>query len=126
MVKELKEGNKKESSKLRRLKPIEYNRIKTTKFFPDEIWRSNRFAVQIFYGKFLRLSVCRTMINKEGEWIDGITWNELQEIKNKCGFENKTAVEVYPPIKDLVDVANIRHLIILNEMPEYLWSNNED
>jgi hypothetical protein len=122
MVKELKEGNKKENDFLRKMKPDEYKYTKA-KIIPDEVWRSNRFAVQVFYESVTRLSVVRTMINKSGEWKDGITWDELQSIKNQCGFKNKVAVEVYPPDSEVMNVSNVRHLFVLNETPEYMWRN---
>ncbi len=77
----------------------------------------------MFFGDPIRLSVNRTMINDKGEWIDGITWEELQKIKNQCGYTDRAAVELFPPEHDIVNVANIRHLFVLETIPEYLWSN---
>jgi len=41
---------------------------------------------------------------------DGITWDELWNAKNALGFADHEAVELYPRVADLVNVANIRHL----------------
>ncbi len=43
---------------------------------------------------------------------DGITWDELQAIKDER-FPNHTAVEIYPPHDEIVNEANIRHLWIV-------------
>jgi hypothetical protein len=70
----------------------------------------------------LRLSVNRCRINEhKGTWADGIKWDELQRIKAECGFADKWMVEVYPPADDLVDVANMRHLFLLDDPPPYAW-----
>ena len=43
---------------------------------------------------------------------DGITWDELQSIKNQIGYQDFLAFEMYPPEKDVVNVENMRHLWI--------------
>ena len=50
-------------------------------------------------------------------WRDGITWDELQRIKNECLGEDVWCVEVYPAQSELLDVANMRHLWVLDEPP---------
>jgi hypothetical protein len=87
-----------------------------------QVWRSNRFLVQVFEeGPHLRLSVCRTELDDTGRWRDGITWEELQQIKNSTGWNTSTAVEVYPPADQVVNVANMRHLWILQQHPPFMW-----
>lgn len=83
--------------------------------------RSKDFLVQVFNddGKPVRLSICRTEIDGAGMWKADISWDELQWIKNACGYESLTAVEIYPPAKDVVNVANMRHLW-LYEVP-FIW-----
>jgi hypothetical protein len=44
---------------------------------------------------------------------DGITWDELQEIKNEYLGKYITAVEVYPASADLINETNMRHLFVL-------------
>lgn len=86
------------------------------------IWRSRDFLVQIFEeGEHIRLSICRTQLDDHGRWKDGITWDQLQQIKNEVGYAFATAVEVYPPADQVVNVANMRHLWILPSHPPYLW-----
>jgi hypothetical protein len=87
--------------------------------------RSSRFLVQVYDaggGKY-RLSVCRTEINNKGEWQDNITWEELQEIKNQCGFSHLDAIEIYPRQADVVNVANMRHLWVLPIQIAFAWRN---
>lgn len=84
------------------------------------VWRSRWFLVQVIEenGR-IRLSVNRTKLKSNGQWEDGITWDELQRLKRECGFGMLTAYEVYPPDMEIVNVANIRHLWIC-DVP-YLW-----
>ncbi len=48
---------------------------------------------------------------------DGITWDQLQDVKNELLGPDTTAIEVYPPACDLVNEANMRHLWVL---PDHL------
>lgn len=84
---------------------------------PTEIWRSRWFLVQVYAAPNgqERFSVQRTNL------LDGITWDELQAIKTEIGRGHKTAVEVYPPTDRVVNVANMRHLWTLPEMPDWAW-----
>lgn len=85
-------------------------------------WRSNRFLVQEFGGTPTRLSVNRTDIEiSTGDWVEGITWDELMEIKRQCGYADKWAVEIFPADTSIVNVANMRHLWILDSAPAYAW-----
>lgn len=90
---------------------------------PIKAFRNNRFCVLIFtHEGFTRLSINRTSINENGDYLDGITWDELFGIKNKIGFADCDAVEVYPAEKDLTNVANMRHLWIVENLP-FIWRN---
>ena len=95
---------------------IEPNRI--------AVWRSRDFLVQVFCeaNQIMRLSVCRTKLDGT-RWQDGITWDELQQIKKEVGMGDKFAVEIYPADADVVNVANMRHLWILPEAPAFAWRN---
>lgn len=86
-------------------------------------WRNRDFLVQEHQDNgHIRLSVNRTDISLEtGDWIAGITWDELQTIKRGCGYASAWAVEVFPSDSAIVNVANIRHLWILPEPPEFGW-----
>jgi len=87
----------------------------------ERLWSSREWLVQQWRdGGFTRLSVNRTSHNGQS-WTDGITWEELQEIKAYIGYGDVWAGECYPPRDDTVNVANIRHLWILPEPPAFGW-----
>lgn len=69
----------------------------------------------------LRLSVCRARLNDDGQFEDGLTWDELQEVKRQAGFGDMWAVEVYPAAARVVNVANQRHLWLLPGPPPVAW-----
>lgn len=88
------------------------------------VFRSRHFLAQLYVeaSGVMRLSVNRTTTDPQGvRWVDGITWDELQRVKTECGFGDQWAVEVYPPNDDVVNVANVRHLWLLPEAPEFAW-----
>jgi hypothetical protein len=89
-----------------------------------ELWRSNRFLVQVFHEPegIERVSVTVTSI-QGNRFADGISWDELQFIKHQIGRGNCCAVEIYPPDADVVNVANMRHLWLLPESPSYMWKS---
>jgi hypothetical protein len=90
---------------------------------PVAVWRSRTFLVLKYLATapaIMRLSVLRTTLDGE-RWQDGITWDELQAIKNELGYFAHTAVEVFPPMRDVVNVANIRHLWVLDGPLPFAW-----
>ena len=48
------------------------------------------------------------------DFTDGITWDELQEIKRDCGFGDKDAIEFYPKDIDVFNTGNVRHLFVID------------
>jgi hypothetical protein len=90
---------------------------------PTEAWRSRYFLVQVFSEKdaIERLSVCRTSHNGE-RWEDQISWDELQRLKAECGRGEKFAVEIFPADRDIVNVANLRHLWIMPAPLPFGWT----
>lgn len=88
---------------------------------PIEVFESRWFLVQVFdeglfEGRLLhRLTVCRAAIDKNGGWKQDISWEELQNtIKNNCGYGDWYGIEIYPRDKDVVNVANMRHLWVMD------------
>lgn len=88
-----------------------------------EVWQSRDYLVQVYQEqKHLRLSVCRTTVDPNNHrWNDGISWDDLQALKRQCGRGTYWAVEVYPDDRDIVNVANMRHLWLLETAPEFVW-----
>lgn len=87
------------------------------------LWRSKEFLVQVYAGPSGDpglITVSRTEI-ENGDWVDGISWDALQEIKNAVGFPDRWAVECFPPADAVVNVASMRHLWLLPTPPEYGW-----
>lgn len=95
---------------------------------PQRVWQSTRFLVVLYetpHEGIARLTVNRVTM-KGQTWEDGISWDDLQEIKRLCGFGEYDATEVFPRDRDLVNVASMRHLWIhlTSEVP-YKWSRDE-
>lgn len=87
-----------------------------------KVFKSERFLVQVRkQNDAIRLSVNKVkyaIVNGKIHWVDGITWDELQEIKDQCGFRDTWLCEYYPPKDNIVNVANIRHLWVMRCTPE--------
>lgn len=86
------------------------------------VFLSSNFLVQQYLENdgIIRLSICSTK-RSGSKWADGITWDQLQEIKRNIGFGDRLAVEVYPEDSKIVNVANMRHLFVLLERPSFAW-----
>lgn len=89
---------------------------------PLQAWRNRDFLAQLFAeGDQLRLTINRAYLDNDGRWRDGITWDELMFVKAGCGFGDRWAVELFPPDAAVVDVANMRHLWLVDR-PDYAWT----
>ena len=91
-------------------------------------WRSSRFCVVLWLepNGAERLSVNRTDIDvKSGRWVEGITWDELQQCKSEAGYGEQCAVEIYPPDDQVTNVANMRHLWLLDTPPSFMWRKGQ-
>lgn len=88
-----------------------------------EVWRSRDYLVQVFDEQGIeRLSVARTQVDTtNGRWLDGIAWEDLQRLKHECGRGEFNAVEIYPADKDVVNVANMRHLWVIRAPLPFGW-----
>lgn len=89
------------------------------------LMRSNKFLVQIYTEErpcFVRLSVCKTELYGS-TWKDGISWDELMQIKRECGYGAYDALEIYPNDNDIVNVSNMRHLFVMKEPVPFAWRN---
>lgn len=86
------------------------------------VWRSRHFMCQVYQkpNEPLRLTIQRSAINDDGGWKDGIAWDDIQRIKAECGYGDQCAIELYPPDRLVVNVANLRHIWIV-EPPSFMW-----
>lgn len=88
----------------------------------NRVFLSRSFLVQEFRedAGIIRLSVNRTRV--EGDrWAPGIAWADLQAIKDRLGYADRDAVEAFPAQRDVVNVANMRHIWVLPYRLEFLW-----
>ena len=75
-----------------------------------DIWESKDFRAHAYQDN----GCIRLDIEKLDE-TDGITWDEMQKIKDDCGFADKDAIEFYPANDAVINTGNWRHLYIFNE-----------
>lgn len=90
--------------------------------------RSRHHLVQVFNEHpkgFLRMTVSRTSIGDDRRWLDGISWDDLMRLKREAGHGDRYAVEIFPADEDVVNVANMRHLWLLEEPPAYAWRKGQ-
>ncbi len=77
------------------------------------VYKNREHLVQCFQESgAIRLSINSVRRKPDGQWKDRITWDELQRIKRLIGYGDLAAIEIYPRDKDIVNVANMRHLWI--------------
>ena len=75
---------------------------------------NNVYSVQFFVRTSAWGPIDHLIIRRHDEQLH-IPWSEMQRLKDElCGPE-RVAVEVFPPVSQLVDDANLRHLWVLPE-----------
>ncbi len=93
---------------------------------PVDVWQSRDFLALVYWDSMTdgtiqtRISINRAEIENDGNWKQGISWDELMRIKSEIGFADKWAVECFPPDSNVVNVANMRHLFIVPQ-PLFGW-----
>jgi hypothetical protein len=85
------------------------------------VWSNQDFYAAAFQEDHaIRLDIVRH------DCKDGVTWDELREVKKNCGFGDYDAVEFYPHEKDVINTGNVRHLYIFtNPLPIVRRVNND-
>lgn len=93
-----------------------------------KVLRNKDYLLQIYEeaSNLIRLSITRTMINADLEWQDGITWEQLQALKDEAGFDQCDAVEVFPRKDDVVNAHNVRHLWVLAHQLPFVWRSEPE
>lgn len=92
-----------------------------------EIWVSNSFRLAVFVHAdgTEQLNIHRTHIDHENDaWKDGITWDEMMELKRQCGRGERDFFEWFPRDSNIVNNGNFRHLWLANEdgkIPAFLF-----
>lgn len=89
---------------------------------PKEVWRSRDYLVQVYAeaNGVERLSISSTSLQGE-RWADGLSWDDLMMLKRQSGRGDRDALEVYPADRDIVNVANMRHLWLPAEPVAFAW-----
>lgn len=125
MRRSMKRKAAKRPQSLRRLPDEEWRSKKKVPKKLAEVWISKDYLVQVFNEDkgIARLSICRTTVFPDGNWIDGLSWEDLQDIKRQVGRGDQCAVEVFPCEEDVVNVANMRHLWIFPKGLVFGWSD---
>ena len=93
---------------------------------PIEVWVSATYFVQVFQVSpgVERITVQSDRFGRD--FIDGISWAGLQDIKREVGRGGRFAVEVYPRDADVVGDHGRRHLWVLDQPPAGVgWTRGE-
>lgn len=94
---------------------------------PQRCWESKGFLAQLYQvhardgSQSFRLSISRVTLRVDGRWDDVIAWDELMQVKRECGYADIYAIEIYPRDADIVNVANMRHLWLLERPLDIGW-----
>lgn len=114
-IRYLKEENKKRPAIMTPVDPVQWPEGAPENL--QEVWVSSKFLAQVYREDqdVIRVSVCRAMVLRNGEWKEHISWEELMEVKRQIGRGDRYAVEVLPPDIDIINVTNFRHFWITPE-----------
>jgi hypothetical protein len=110
---------------------VDWPAIEDGKSSRVDVLRSRGFLVQVFGedGQMLRLSVNRTEWDeRQNRFREDITWDDLQRLKAEAGYADRVAIEVFPPERLVVNIANMRHLWLLPEGAEqmpFVWGGRK-
>lgn len=88
---------------------------------PLRVWMSNEYMAVLYqqnYDGKKRLTVNMLEKGSDGRYRGGITWDELQRIKNECLGDDVWCAEMYPAQSDVINNQNQRHLWLLDGEPD--------
>lgn len=85
-----------------------------TSFRPDGVWMNNRYIVQVFDGQEVFDRPATKLMIRRNDSEPICSWTDLQRIKNELYGPEATAIQFFPPESELVDVANLYWLWVLN------------
>lgn len=124
--------NAKYPPQLVRVEPADWPAVEAPEGL-EQVWRSNKFIVQVYAPKHgaRRLTINRTTLpplqpmGRDRLYEDGISWDDLQRLKREAGFGDCHAVELFPADASVVNVANMRHLWVLDAPLPFTWRLGE-
>ena len=108
------------SSSMEELQREEWPLMFAIESVPLRVWRSKDYLAVLYEQRAdgnRRLTVNHLRKDRSGKWRDGITWDELQRIKDETLGPDVWCVEVYPAESALVNENNQRHLWVLDGPP---------
>lgn len=87
------------------------------------VYRSKYFLVQVYAmnGGMFRIAVARCEIDKNGQFVEDITWDDMQMIKRQAGFSEWDGVELFPKDRDMINIENMRHMFVFPESLPFAW-----
>lgn len=74
-------------------------------------WESAQYKVYAFMDQ----NAIRLDIEKVDK-SDGLSWDDIRQIKNDCGFQHFDAVEFYPREQDVINTGNFRHIYLYSTL----------
>lgn len=82
-----------------------------------EVWRSKKFTVMVWnVPAGTKISVQRNEWNPTTRrYADGITWDEIMEIKRDIGLGESTGIEFFPADSEVINIANVRHIWFISD-----------
>jgi hypothetical protein len=96
--------------------------------YPIALWRSRHYLVQVYRTdspvdgvEARRLSVNRVTVGSGLAWEQDIPWEDLMRLKRETGHGDWYGVEIYPRDRDIVNIANMRHLWVMAEPLALGW-----
>jgi hypothetical protein len=113
---------------LDRLRKHDISRLKGLSRDPSRfaVWESDRFTVIGFHtlDGVIHLKISRNQSTGMPEPYDNIISREdLQAIKNECGYADRMAVEIYPAADRDPNFGDARHLWIFAAPLPFSWKN---
>ena len=82
------------------------------------VWRSKKYQVMVWKRQpkdvGSQLSISRQQWDPTARrYLDGISWDEIMQIKREMGLGQRTCIEYYPPDSETINLANTRHIWLL-------------
>lgn len=87
----------------------------------DRCWRSDdgysvmSRLLNTKWGKIEHVTIQKISQKLSGDGSEDIPWRIKQEIKNELFGENRTAIEIFPEEKELIDVCDVYHLWVFEK-----------
>jgi hypothetical protein len=97
------------------------------------VWQDLDFLAQVYevpgHPDVQRITVCRVPGAKPrtdggADYLDGLTWDDLQYVKRAIGRGHQWAIELFPDDRETINVANMRHLWLIPGPPAFAWSRS--